>query len=87
MPLWPGAVHCCFHKNYKVYNNFNMTLLAGIANPTSLPSFMVWYFSVSELRESNSKKEKKMKNCGAYGRIGIFYLSHARIYMIFWSVV
>ena len=49
-----------------------MTLHAGLANPTS-QSFMVWYCSVCELRESNSKK-KKMKNCGAYGRIGIFYL-------------
>ena len=40
---------------------------------------------VCELCVSNSKK-KKMKNIGAYGRIGIFYLN-ARIYMIFWSVV
>ena len=64
----------------KNYNIFNMTLHAGLANPTSLQSFMVWYCSVCELRESNSKKEeekkkKKMKNCGAYGRIGIFYLT------------
>ena len=41
---------------------------------------------VCELCVSNSKKKKKMKNFGAYGRIGIFYLN-ARIYMIFWSVV
>ena len=57
-------------------NIFNMTLHAGLANSTSLQSFMVWYWSVCELRESNSKKkkeEKKMKNFGAYGRIGIFY--------------
>ena len=51
-----------------------MTLHAGLANPTCLQSFMVWYCSVCELRESNSKK-KKMKNFGAYGRIGIFYLT------------
>ena len=65
-----------------------MTLHAGLANPTCLQSFTVWYCSVYELRESNSKKQK-MKNFGAYGRIGIFYLtlSHARIYMIFGSVV
>ena len=54
-----------------------MTLHAGLENPTSLQSFVVWYCSVCELRESNSKKKekKKMKNCGAYGRIGIFYLT------------
>ena len=56
-----------------------MTLHTGLANSTSLQSFMVWYCSVCELRESNSKKKekkkKKMKNCGAYGRIGIFYLT------------
>ena len=38
---------------------------------TCLQSFMVWYCSVCELRESNSKKNK-MKNFGAYG---IFYLT------------
>ena len=57
-------------------------LHVGLANPTCLQSFMVLYCSVCELRESNSKKkkEKKMKNFDAYGRIGIFYyLSHARI--------
>ena len=75
--VWPGAVYCCFNKNY----NVNMTLHAGLANPTCLQSFMVWYCSVCELRESNSKKKKKkkkkekMKNFGAYGRIGIFYLT------------
>ena len=53
----------CFSMNYKVYN---MTLHAGLANP----------IAVCELRESNSKKkEKKMKNVGTYGRIGIFYLT------------
>ena len=58
-----------------------MTLHAGLANPTCLRSFMVWYCSVCELRESNSKKKKKkkekkkMKNFGAYGRIGIFCLA------------
>ena len=35
-----------------------MTLHAGLANPTC---FMVWYGSVCELRESNSKKKKKKK--------------------------
>ena len=58
-----------------------MTLHAGLVNPTCLQSFMIWYCSVCELRESNSKKKekkkkkKKMKNFGAYGRIGIFYLT------------
>ena len=53
-----------------------MTLYAGLANSTSLQSFMVWYCSVCELRYLNSKKKKeKMKNFGAYGRIGIFYLT------------
>ena len=51
-----------------------MTLHAGLANPTCLQSFTVWYCSVYELRESNSKKKEK-KNFGAYGRIGIFYLT------------
>ena len=54
-----------------------MTLYAGLANPTCLQSFTVWYCSVYELRESNSKEKKKkkkeekkkMKNFGAYGRI------------------
>ena len=55
----PGAVYCCFNKNYNVYKIFNMTLHTGLANPTSLQSFMVWYCSVYELRESNSKKKKK----------------------------
>ena len=76
--VWPGAVYCCFNKNYNVHKFLNMTLHAGLANPTSLQSFMVWYCSVCELRESNSKKEKKkmkMKNIGAFGRIGIFYLT------------
>ena len=85
----PGAVYCCFNKNYNVYQIFNMMLHAGLANPTCLQSFMVWYCSVCELHCLNSKKEKKMKNFGTYRKIGIFYkhLSHARIYMIFWSVV
>ena len=70
-------VYCCFNKNYKVYNIFDMTLHAGLANPTYLQSFMVWYCSVCELRELNpkkkiSKKKEKMKN---FGRIGIFYLT------------
>ena len=55
-----------------------MTLHAGLVNPTCLQSFMIWYYSVCELRESNEKKKKKkkkMKNFGAYGRIGIFYLT------------
>ena len=69
-----------------------MTLHAGLANPTCLQSFMIWYCLVSELRCLNSKKKKKKekeKNCGAYGRIGIFCLtlSQARIYMIFGPVV
>ena len=54
-----------------------MTLYAGLANPTCLQSFMVWYCSVCELRCLNSKKEKKkkekMKNFGTYRKIGIFY--------------
>ena len=64
----PGAVFCCFNKNYNVYN---MTLHAGLANHTCLQSFTVWYCSVYELRESNSKKKekKKEKNIGAFGRI------------------
>ena len=72
--VWPGAVYCCFNKNYNIYNIFNMTLHAGLANPTCLQSFTVWYCSVYELCESNSKKKEK-KNFGAYGRIGIFYLT------------
>ena len=51
-----------------------MTLHAGLVNPTCLQSFTVWYCSVYELCCLNSKKEK-MKNFGAYGRIGIFYLT------------
>ena len=73
--VWPRAVYCCFNKNYNIYNIFNMTLHAGLANPTCLQCFTVWYCSVYELRESNSKKKEKMKNFGAYGRIGIFYLT------------
>ena len=56
-----------------MYNIFNMTLHAGLANPTSLQNFMVWYCSVCELCESNSNKKEKMKNFGTYGRIGIFH--------------
>ena len=56
-----------------------MTLHTGLAIPTSLQSFTLWYCSVYELRVSNSKKKekekKKMKNCGAYVRTGIFYLT------------
>ena len=67
--VWPGAVYCCLNKNYNVYKFFNMTLHAGLANPTCLQSFMIWYCLVSELRCLNSKKkkkEKKMKNCGLW---------------------
>ena len=76
--VWPGAVYCCFNKNDNVYQFFNMTLHAGLANPTILQSFMVWYCSVCELRCLNSKKEKKekekkMNNFGTYRKIGIFY--------------
>ena len=40
--------------------------------------FVVWYCSVCELRESNSKKKKKkMKNFGTYGRIAIFTNLHS----------
>ena len=67
--VWPGAVYCCFNKNYNVHKFLNMTLHAGLANPTCLQSFMIWYCLVSELRCLNSK------NCGAYGRIGIFCLT------------
>ena len=60
----PGAVFCCFNTNYNVYKIFNLTLHAGLANPTCMQSFMVWYCLVYELRESNSKKnkEKNMTN-------------------------
>ena len=66
----------CLLLIYNVYQIFNMTLHAGLANPTCLQSFMVWYCSVCELRCLNSKKEKekkKMKNLGTYRKIGIFY--------------
>ena len=54
---------CGFYHNCNVDNIFTMTLHAGLANCTSLPSFMVSYGSVSELRECNlKKKKKKMKN-------------------------
>ena len=59
--VWPGAVYCCFNKNYKVYNILNMTSHGGLANPTSLQSFTVWYCSVYELPVSNSKKKKEKK--------------------------
>ena len=62
--VWPGAVYCCFNKNYNVYKICNMTLHAGLANHTCLQNFMVWVY---ELRESNSKKE--------FGKIGIFFLT------------
>ena len=39
--VWPGAVYCCFNKNYKVYNILNMTLHALLVNPTCLQSFIV----------------------------------------------
>ena len=67
--VWPGAGFFCFNNNYNVLKCLNMTLHAGLANPTCLQSFTIWYCSVCE---SNSKK-KKEKNFGAYGRIGIFY--------------
>ena len=40
-----------------MFNIFNRTLHAGLANPTCLQSLMVWYCSVCELRESNSDEE------------------------------
>ena len=67
--VWPGAVYCCFNKNYNVYKFVNMTLHAGLANPQS---FMILYGSVCELRCLNSKKEKKEK-MKTYRKIGIFY--------------
>ena len=69
-----GAVYCCFNKNYNIYNIFNMTLHAGLANPTSLQSFMVWYCSVCEEGEEEGEEEEDEK-FGTYGRIGIFYLT------------
>ena len=30
--VWPGAVYCCFNKNYNIYNIFNMMLHAGLAS-------------------------------------------------------
>ena len=50
---------------------------ASLANPTCLQSFMVRYCSVCELYTHVEFKEE-------YWRIS---LSHARIYMISWSVV
>ena len=41
--VWPGAVYCCFNENYNVHNIFNMTLHAGLVDPTCLQSFTVWY--------------------------------------------
>ena len=49
-----------------------MTLHTGLANPTSLQSFMVWYCSVCELRESNSKEEEEEDEEFWNRRIGIF---------------
>ena len=43
--VWPGAVYCCFNKNYNVYTIFNMTLHAGLANPTCLQSGIVQFVS------------------------------------------
>ena len=64
------CVYYCFNKNYNVYK---MTLHAGLANPTCLQRFMVWYCSVCALCCLNAKKEKKeMKNLGTYRKIGIF---------------
>ena len=44
----PGAVYCCFNKNYKF---LNMTLHAGLANPTCLQSFTVWVYKEGEEEE------------------------------------
>ena len=46
-------------KNYNTYNIFNMTLHAGLANPTSLQSFMVWYCSVCEEEEEGEEEDEK----------------------------
>ena len=67
-----GLFFCCFNKNYNVYKIFNMTLHAGLANPTCLQSFMVWYCLVYELRESNSKEGEDEE---FWCQIGIFYLT------------
>ena len=56
--VWATAVFGGFYHNCNVDTIFTMTLHARLA---SLPSFMVSYGSVSELREFNLKK-KKMKN-------------------------
>ena len=57
--VWPGAVYCCFNKNYKVYNILNMTLHALLVNPTCLQSLRVWYCSVCEIRESNQRRRRR----------------------------
>ena len=44
-------------------------------------------FGLRVTRVEEEEKKKKMKNFGAYGIIGIFYLTAFRIYVIFWSVV
>ena len=46
---------------YNVLPIFNMTLHAGLANPTCLQSFTVWYCSVYELRESNSRRRRRRR--------------------------
>ena len=57
--VWPGAIYCCFNKNYKVYNILNMTLHAGLANPTCLQSFMVRDCSVCELLCLNQRRRRR----------------------------
>ena len=63
------------------------TLHARLANRMCKQSFMVWYCLVYE--SNSKKKKKKMKNFGAYGRIGIFYLTlpHARIIFLVNDVI
>ena len=66
--VWPGAVYCCFNKNYNI---LNMTLLV---NPTCLQSFVgLVFFGLWDTRvESKKEKEKKMKNFETYRGVGIF---------------
>ena len=56
----PGAVFCCSNKNYNVYNIVNMTLHAGLVNPTCLESFRVRYCSGCELHCLNPNKKGRV---------------------------
>ena len=55
----PFIMYCCFVVVFQEINCLHIPMFVGLQSFISLPSFMFVSAAVSEIRESNRKKEKK----------------------------